>query len=67
MTDYSDRYNTVYKQGGEDDGYTFKQVSVESGDEYIVMERDASDVLEPERDPVQVLIGQVEGYLDGDH
>jgi len=66
MTDYSDRYNTVYKSG-EDDGYTFKQVSVESGDEYIVMERDASDVLEPERDPVQVLIGQVEGYLDGDH
>lgn len=65
MTDYSDRYNTVYKQG-EDEGYVFKQVSVESGDEYIVMEREVSDVLEPERDRVQVLIGQVEGYLDPD-
>jgi hypothetical protein len=60
---YETQYSTLYRL---EDEYTLKQASIEGEDEYIIMERSAEDVLECERDTVQVMFSEVQGYLEED-
>lgn len=63
MMSYETQYSTLYRL---EDEYTLKQASVEGEDEYLIMERSAEDVLECERDALQVKFAEVEGYLEDD-
>jgi hypothetical protein len=51
------RYSHVYST--EDNGYRFRQAVSEGSSEFLVMERSVDELLECERDRVQVLLGDV--------